>query len=58
MVGETAAQVYSFDMVELQKIADQIGPSVDEIAEPLLVPPAFPEDTTTPALDPAGMSRR
>jgi len=58
MVGETAAQVYSFDMEALQKIADSVGPAVAEIAEPLLVPPAFPEETTTPALDPAGMLHR
>jgi hypothetical protein len=58
MVGGTAAEVYSFELTALQTVADQIGPTVAEVAEPLLVPPAFPEDTTTPALDPAGMSRR
>jgi predicted TIM-barrel fold metal-dependent hydrolase len=58
MLGATAASVYSFDMAGLQRFADVVGPTVEEIAEPLAVPPAFPEQTVTPALAPAGMSRR
>ena len=58
MVGANAAAVYSFDLDALQAVADRVGPTVGEIAEPLRVPPAFPEQTVTPALDPAGMSRR
>ena len=58
MVGANAAAVYSFDLDSLQAVADRVGPTVAEIAEPLLAPPAFPEQTVTPALDPAGMSRR
>ena len=58
MVGANAAAVYSFDVDALQAVADRVGPTVGEIAEPLRVPPAFPEQTVTPALDPAGMSRR
>jgi predicted TIM-barrel fold metal-dependent hydrolase len=58
MLGATAASVYGFDLAALQRFADVVGPTVDEIAEPLAVAPAFPEQTVTPALAPAGMSRR
>jgi hypothetical protein len=58
MVGGTAAAVYSFDVEALQRVADQIGPTVEEIAAPLLDPPSFPDQTVTPALAPAGFSRR
>jgi predicted TIM-barrel fold metal-dependent hydrolase len=57
MLGATAAQVYSFDLDKLRPVADVIGPTVDEIAAPLLDPPRFPEQTVTPALAPAGISR-
>lgn len=58
MVGATAAEVYSFDLDALQAHADKIGPTVAEVAEPLQAPPAFPEQTVTPALAPEGFSRR
>ena len=58
MVGGTAAAVYSFDLDALQSVAEAIGPTVDEVATPLLDPPKFPEQTVTPALAPAGMSSR
>jgi predicted TIM-barrel fold metal-dependent hydrolase len=58
MLGGTAAGVYSFDLVALQKVADLIGPTVEEVAAPLVSPPSFPEETVTPALAPAGFSRR
>ncbi|MDQ1507545.1 MAG: hypothetical protein QOD57_5272 [Actinomycetota bacterium] len=58
MLGGTAADVYSFDLEELHKFAADIGPTVDEVAEPLLSPPRFPEETVTPALAPAGFSTR
>ena len=53
-----AAAVYAFDLAALQTVADQVGPTVGEVATPLLDPPSFPEQTVTPALAPAGMSRR
>ena len=58
MLGGTAAVVYSFDPAALQSVADVVGPTVEEVAEPLVSPPSFPEDTVTPALAPAGFSRR
>ena len=58
MVGGTAAAVYAFDLAALQTVADQVGPTVGEVATPLFDPPSFPEQTVTPALAPAGMSRR
>jgi predicted TIM-barrel fold metal-dependent hydrolase len=58
MLGGTAAGVYSFDYGALQKLADAIGPTVEEVASPLVSPPSFPEETVTPALAPAGFSRR
>ncbi len=58
MLGGTAARVYGFDERALQKVADVIGPTVDEIDTPLVDPPSFPDETVTPALAPAGISRR
>lgn len=58
MIGDTAAAVYGFDLDTLQSVADSIGPTVEEVAAPLLDPPSFPEQTVTPALAPAGFSRR
>jgi hypothetical protein len=58
MLGRTAAKVYGFDERVLQKVADVIGPTVDEIDTPLVDPPSFPDETVTPALAPAGISRR
>jgi predicted TIM-barrel fold metal-dependent hydrolase len=35
MVGANAAEVYGFDLAELQPLADRIGPTVEEIATPV-----------------------
>jgi predicted TIM-barrel fold metal-dependent hydrolase len=35
MLGTNAAEVYGFDLDALQPLADRIGPTVDEIAEPV-----------------------
>ncbi|MBT2395068.1 amidohydrolase family protein [Streptomyces sp. ISL-100] len=54
MVGGNAARVYGFDLVLLDPIAAKVGPSVDEIHEPLTdVPP----DATSPAFAPGGSVR-
>jgi predicted TIM-barrel fold metal-dependent hydrolase len=48
MLGTTAARVYGFDLDVLDPIAARVGPTVDEITEPL---DAFPEDSTCNAFD-------
>jgi hypothetical protein len=45
MVGGNAARVYGFDLDLLDAIAAKVGPTVEEIAEPLTEPPA---DATSP----------
>jgi predicted TIM-barrel fold metal-dependent hydrolase len=45
MLGETAAEVYGFDLEQLRPIADGVGPTVAEVAEPLTEVPRVPEDT-------------
>jgi predicted TIM-barrel fold metal-dependent hydrolase len=35
MVGLNAAEVYGFDLAEMQTLADRIGPTVEEIATPV-----------------------
>jgi hypothetical protein len=45
MVGGNAARVYGFDLDLLDPIAAKVGPTVEEIAEPLTEPPA---DATSP----------
>jgi hypothetical protein len=39
-----AASLYGFDLEHLQRIADEIGPTVDEVATPVTVE-EFPEET-------------
>lgn len=46
MLGETAAQVYNLDIAVLREAADRVGPTVDEISQPLQEGPAFPTDTS------------
>jgi hypothetical protein len=48
MLGMTAVEVYGFDLEQLQPIADQIGPTVDELKVPLA---SFPDDSTCNAFD-------
>ncbi|MFF1846520.1 amidohydrolase family protein [Streptomyces sp. NPDC058232] len=54
MVGGNAARVYGFDLPALDRIAATVGPTVDEIAEPLKEAPA---DATSPAFAPGGSVR-
>jgi predicted TIM-barrel fold metal-dependent hydrolase len=49
MVGGNVARLYGFDMQALALIGNRIGPSVDEISEPLTVMPA---GATSPLFDP------
>ncbi len=46
VLSENAAAVYGFDLAPLAPLADQFGPTVDEIAPPL---DAVPADATSPA---------
>jgi predicted TIM-barrel fold metal-dependent hydrolase len=52
MIGQNACGVYGFDAVELQKVADRIGPKVADVHRPLTDAerPRTPEDTVCPAL--------
>ncbi|WP_328708038.1 amidohydrolase family protein [Streptomyces mesophilus] len=54
MVGGNAARVYGFDLDLLDPIAAKVGPTVEEIAEPLKEPPA---DATSPVFAPGGKVR-
>jgi predicted TIM-barrel fold metal-dependent hydrolase len=45
ILSDTPAKVFGFDLVKLQAVADLIGPTVEEIAEPLVDAPRVPEDT-------------
>jgi predicted TIM-barrel fold metal-dependent hydrolase len=54
MCAETAATVYGFDLALLDPIAAHVGPTVAEIAEPLL---EFPADSTCNAFDPDAIVR-
>jgi predicted TIM-barrel fold metal-dependent hydrolase len=51
MLGETAADVYGFDLEQLRPIADRVGPTVAEVAEPLTTLPRVPEDTYSAVFD-------
>ncbi|MFD5076932.1 amidohydrolase family protein [Streptomyces sp. NPDC058371] len=54
MVGGNAARVYGFDLDLLDPIAAKVGPTVEEVAEPLLTPPA---DATSPVFARGGSVR-
>lgn len=43
LLGETCANLYGFDLAKLDKIAERVGPSVEELQEPLS-PADFPRD--------------
>jgi predicted TIM-barrel fold metal-dependent hydrolase len=48
MLGLTAARVYNFDLAEARKIADRIGPTVDEVRTPPTSIPAVPGESMSP----------
>ncbi|MER6100786.1 amidohydrolase family protein [Streptomyces sp. NPDC001832] len=54
MAGGNAACVYGFDLAALDRIAAEVGPTVEEIAEPLK---EVPSDATSPAFVPGGSVR-
>ncbi|MFG3255477.1 amidohydrolase family protein [Streptomyces sp. NPDC048172] len=54
MVGGNAARVYGFDTALLDPVAARVGPTAEEIAEPLT---AVPEDASSPAFAPGGKVR-
>jgi len=54
MFGKTAADVYGFDLAQLERIAAEVGPKVDEIHRPL---DEFPTDTQCGAVDLDAMVR-
>ncbi|MFF9506040.1 amidohydrolase family protein [Streptomyces sp. NPDC014724] len=54
MTGGNAARVYGFDLAALDRIAATVGPTVDEIAQPLK---EAPSDATSPAFAPGGSVR-
>jgi hypothetical protein len=58
MLGATAAEVYGFDLEFLQGFADRVGPTVDEVAQPLEKLPRVPEDTYSAVFDQGPESRR
>ena len=52
ILGGNAARIYGFDLECLQPIADRVGPSVDEIAAPLVkAPEGFRRFSFTPSED-------
>ena len=42
MLAGTAAELYGFDLDKLRPIAEQVGPTVDEVAQPLTSCPRTP----------------
>lgn len=54
MAGGNAARVYGFDLGRLDAVAARVGPSVQELAEPLKEPPA---GATSPVFAPGGQTR-
>ncbi|GGV76849.1 hypothetical protein GCM10015535_09420 [Streptomyces gelaticus] len=54
MAGGNAARVYGFDLAALDRVAATVGPTVEEIAEPLK---EVPPDATSPAFARGGSVR-
>lgn len=54
MAGGNAARVYSFDLGRLDAVAARVGPTVQELAEPLKEAPA---GATSPVFAPGGQTR-
>jgi predicted TIM-barrel fold metal-dependent hydrolase len=50
VLAGTAAECYGFDLAALQSIADRIGPTVEEVSQPLTPAevPRFPDETICP----------
>jgi hypothetical protein len=56
MVETNAADLYGFDLDALRPIGEAIGPTVDEVSEPL-PPAAYPRNSTCNAFDTAQVLR-
>jgi predicted TIM-barrel fold metal-dependent hydrolase len=48
MLGLTAAKVFNFDVDQLQRLADRVGPTVAEVQTPPSSIPQIPADTLSP----------
>ena len=48
MLGLTAAKVFNFDVDQLQRLADGVGPTVAEVRTPPSSIPQIPADTLSP----------
>jgi hypothetical protein len=48
MLGLTAAKVFNFDVDQLQRLADRVGPTVAEVKTPPSSIPQIPADTLSP----------
>jgi predicted TIM-barrel fold metal-dependent hydrolase len=53
MLGRTAAKVFNFDVKVLQELADEIGPSVDEVRTRPRTLPRVPTDSLSPVFNDA-----
>jgi hypothetical protein len=51
VLAGTAADCYAFDLAALQSVADRIGPTVEEVSQPLTPAevPRSPDETICPA---------
>jgi hypothetical protein len=56
MVETNAAAFYGFDLDQLRVLGDKIGPTVEEVAQPL-IPDDYPADSTCNAFDKAQVLR-
>ena len=56
MVETNAAAFFGFDLDRLRPLADEIGPTVDAVAE-VLAPDDYPRDSTCNAFDKAQVLR-
>ena len=44
MIGGNAAELYGFDLDALAPVAAHVGPTIDEVAQPLDVSTEIPDD--------------
>jgi hypothetical protein len=50
LLANTAADLYGFDLAKLKPLADQYGPTVGEVAQPLTELPENPNEALVGAL--------
>jgi predicted TIM-barrel fold metal-dependent hydrolase len=56
MLGRTAAKVFNFDVAHLQRLADKVGPTVDEVRLFPAELPTIPDKTLSPVFSTTGFS--